>query len=152
MLCAALNLTAAIGLGWMLPRETTARASSRGGQLVILRKTGVWLAVAMTVCVFGAMFSVYSYAAEYLARQMGLGGETISLLLVVFGAGGVLGNLLAGRCLGQSRTQTVLLYPLVLAGAYCALQTFGAAPLAGLLPLCLLWGAAHTSGLIVSQV
>jgi len=74
------------------------------------------------------------------------------LLLVVFGAGGVLGNLLAGRCLGQSRTQTVLLYPLVLAGAYCALQTFGAAPLAGLLPLCLLWGAAHTSGLIVSQV
>lgn len=149
---AVVNLAAAFGLWRMLPAAATTRVASRKDPLAILRQRGVWLAVAMAVCVFGAMFSVYSYAAEYLARETGLDGEAISLLLMVFGVGGLLGNLLAGRWLGQRRTRTVLLYPVVLAGAYGVLHLFGSAPFAGLLPVCLLWGAAHTSGLIVSQV
>lgn len=150
--CAVVNLTAAFGLWVMLPAAAKAQAPSHARQLAILRKPAVWLAVAMTVCVFGAMFSVYSYAAEYLARETGLSGETISVLLVGFGVGGVLGNLMAGRWLGRNRERTVLLYPVVLAGAYGVLQVFIPASLATLLTVCLLWGAAHTSGLIVSQV
>lgn len=152
LFCAAVNLAAAMALWVMLPAAPKAKTASYGSQLAILRKPAVWLAVAMTVCVFGAMFSVYSYAAEYLARETGLGGEAISVLLVVFGVGGVLGNLLAGRWLGRNRTRTVLLYPVVLAGAYGVLLVFGSASFAVLLPVCLFWGAAHTSGLIVSQV
>ncbi|KAF1721679.1 MFS transporter [Pseudoxanthomonas wuyuanensis] len=152
LFCAAVNLAAAIALWVMLPAAPKTKTASYGSQLAILRKPAVWLAVAMTVCVFGAMFSVYSYAAEYLARETGLNGEAISVLLVVFGVGGVLGNLLAGRWLGRNRTRTVLLYPVVLAAAYGVLLVFGSASLAVLLPVCLLWGAAHTSGLIVSQV
>ncbi len=152
MFCAAVNLVAALGLWAMLPAGPTARPSSHGQPLAILRKPAVWLALATTVCVFAAMFSVYSYAAEYLARETGLDGETISMLLVVFGVGGVLGNLLAGRWLGRSRALTVLLYPVMLAGAYGVLHAFASASFAVLLPVCLLWGAAHTSGLIVSQV
>lgn len=152
LFCAAVNLAAAIALWVMLPAAPKTKTASYGSQLAILRKPAVWLAVAMTVCVFGAMFSVYSYAAEYLARETGLNGEAISVLLVVFGVGGVLGNLLAGRWLGRNRTRTVLLYPVVLAAAYGVLLVFSSASLAVLLPVCLLWGAAHTSGLIVSQV
>jgi len=150
--CAAVNLAAAFGLWVMLPAAAKVQVPSHARQLAILRKPAVWLAVAMTVCVFGAMFSVYSYAAEYLARETGLSGETISVLLVVFGVGGVLGNLMAGRWLGRNRARTVLLYPVVLAGAYGVLHVFVSASFATLLPVCLLWGAAHTSGLIVSQV
>lgn len=152
LFCAAVNLAAAIALWMMLSAVPNTKTASYGSQLAILRKPAVWLAVAMTVCVFGAMFSVYSYAAEYLARETGLNGEAISVLLVVFGVGGVLGNLLAGRWLERNRTRTVLLYPVVLAAAYGVLLVFGSASLWVLLPVCLLWGAAHTSGLIVSQV
>lgn len=152
MFCAAVNLVAALGLWAMLPAGTTTRPSLHGRPLAILRKPAVWLALATTVCVFGAMFSVYSYAAEYLARETGQDGEMISMLLVVFGVGGVLGNLLAGRWLGRSRARTVLLYPVMLASAYGVLHAFASASFAVLLPVCLLWGAAHTSGLIVSQV
>ncbi|WP_454832499.1 MFS transporter [Pseudoxanthomonas wuyuanensis] len=152
LFCAAVNLAAAVALWVMLPAAPKTKTASYGSQLAILRKPAVWLAVAMTVCVFGAMFSVYSYAAEYLARETGLNGEAISALLVVFGVGGVLGNLLAGRWLGRNLARTVVLYPVVLAVAYGVLLVFGSASLAVLLPVCLLWGAAHTSGLIVSQV
>jgi MFS transporter, DHA1 family, inner membrane transport protein len=152
MFCAAVNLAAALGLWVMLPVAPRTARPPHGRQLAILRKPGVWLAGGMTVCVFGAMFSVYSYAAEYLARETGLNGEAISVLLVVFGVGGVLGNLLAGRWLGRHPARTVLLYPVVLACAYGVLQRFSSTSFATLLPVCMLWGAAHTSGLIVSQV
>jgi predicted MFS family arabinose efflux permease len=150
--CAIINLAAAAGVWIMLPPRSGAAAGGRVELLVVLRKPALWLSIGMAVCVFGAMFSVYSYAAEYLARETGLGGEAISVLLVVFGVGGLLGNLLAGRWLGRNLFGTVLGYPLALALAYAVLQIFGSASFAVMLPICLLWGAAHTSGLIVSQV
>ncbi|MDQ1119070.1 MULTISPECIES: MFS transporter [Pseudoxanthomonas] len=150
--CATVSLMAAVGVWSMLPPRHQARPHAPGTVLAVLRRPAVWLSVAATVCVFAAMFSVYSYAAEYLARQAHLGGEAIGLLLGVFGVGGVLGNLLAGRALGHRLAATVLLYPVVLAAAYGVLLTYASASLAIMLPLCLLWGAAHTSGLIVSQL
>jgi DHA1 family inner membrane transport protein len=149
--CAGVNLASATGLWLMLPAASKTRAAAQGSPFVILRKPALWLAAAMTICVFGAMFSVYSYAAEYLARETGLDGEAISVLLVVFGIGGVLGNLLAGRWLGRCHVCTMLLYPIVLACAYGALRAFGSASFVGMLPICLVWGAAHSGGLIVSQ-
>jgi predicted MFS family arabinose efflux permease len=68
--------------------------------------------------------------------------------------GGVAGNLFAGRQLGTHVLRTVLLQPVLLGLAYWLLyrhagSDLGWAPLAVLL---LFWGAAHTSGLIVTQV
>ncbi len=150
--CAAVNLAAAIGIWTMLPKASKAQVQSPGQQLSILRKPELWLTIASTVFVFGMMFSVYSYAAEYLTSETKLGGEAISILLVIFGAGGLLGNLLAGRWLARRRALTVLLHPVVLTGAYVVLHAFGSTSFSVMIPICLLWGAAHTSGLIVSQV
>lgn len=150
--CAAVNLAAAVGVWIMLPPRHGVRAAGEESPLAILRRPALWLSIAMAVCVFGAMFSVYSYTAEYLARATGLDGESIGLLLAVFGVGGVLGNLLAGRWLGRRLAATVAGYPIALAIAYGMLLAFGSPSFAAMLPICLLWGAAHTSGLIVSQV
>lgn len=149
--CAVVNLVAAAGLWIMLPPRREARTSVPGQALAVLRRRTVWLSITAALCVFAAMFSVYSYAAEYLTRQAHLSVEAISVLLGVFGVGGVLGNLLAGRALGRQLAWTVLAYPVVLAAAYCALL-FASPSFAVMLPICLLWGAAHTSGLIVSQM
>ena len=150
--CAIVNLAAAAGVWLMLRPRQAVETGARSQPLAVLRKPALWLSIGMVVSVFGAMFSVYSYAAEYLARETGLDGAAISALLVVFGIGGVLGNLLAGRWLGRHRLGTVLGYPVALAVAYAVLEVFGSASFAAMLPICLLWGAAHTSGLIVSQV
>ena len=152
LFCAAVNLAAAIGLWIKLPDGRGTTRTTTGNPLAVLRRSKVWLSIATAVCVFAAMFSVYSYAAEYLARQAQLDGEAISLLLGVFGVGGVLGNLLAGRALDRKLGWTVLAYPALLAAAYALLLRFASPALAGMLPICLLWGAAHASGLIVSQM
>lgn len=150
--CALVNLVAAIGLWLMLPAQSGGRVGQGASVSSVLRKPAVWYAIGATVAVFGAMFSVYSYAAEYLARMTGFSSQTISFLLLVFGIGGVGGNLLAGRLLGRWQAMTVLGYPLVLALAYLVLMLLGAPNMAVMLPICLLWGAAHTSGLVVCQI
>ncbi|ARS53374.1 MFS transporter [Kushneria konosiri] len=150
--CALVNLIAAIGLWLMLPAQPSGGNAQPGSVLSVLRKPVVWYSIGATVAIFGSMFSVYSYAAEYLGRITGFSSQTISLLLFVFGIGGVAGNLLAGRLLGRWQAMTVLGYPLTLALAYLLLLMLGSADMGAMLPICLLWGAAHTSGLVVCQI
>lgn len=151
LFCAVATLLAGLGLLLRLPRQTAA-PESFASQLSILKKPAVWLAIIATVLVFTTKFAVYSYAAEYLKNQTGLNGETISFLLVIFGVGGVLGNLLAGRMLATHLVATALLFPVLLSIAYLILATFGSASLGSMLLIVLLWGAIHTSGMIITQM
>ncbi|WP_248736155.1 MFS transporter [Neobacillus rhizosphaerae] len=73
------------------------------------------------------------------------------MLLVVFGASGVAGNWYTGKLLGKNLMRTTLLYPIALAACYILLKYAGLS-LMWLLGIVVLWGAVHTSGLIVSQI
>lgn len=104
--------------------------------------------------VFAAMFAVYAYAAAYLQQVAGLTARQTGLALVVFGVGGVAGNLFAGRLLGTHVLRTVLAQPVLLGLAYWLLYQYAGSDIGPLAlgALLLFWGAAHTSGLIVTQV
>ncbi|CAI0751767.1 MFS transporter [Serratia marcescens] len=149
--CALVNLLATLGLLWRLPDAAVQRLSY-GKQLAILRSGTLWLNITTCVLIFAAMFAVYAYAAEYLSREAGIGDAAIGWLLVAFGVGGVAGNLLAGKGLSRHRAVTVLLHPIALISAYALLYRYGSSNIGAMTALCLYWGAAHTSGLIVTQV
>lgn len=150
--CALATAVAALGVWIKLPDHARAAPLSFGKQLAVLRSLSVWLAIMATVLVFSTMFSVYSYAAEYLKTQVGMDGRTISLMLVIFGIGGVVGNLLVGRVLSRHLVVTAVGYPVVLAMAYLVLYGFGSQSWVSMSVIVLLWGAAHTCGLVVTQV
>lgn len=150
--CALATGLAGVGLLLKLPHQARPVPLSFGKQLAVLRSLSVWLAIIATVLVFTTMFSVYSYAAEYLKTQTGMDGQAISMMLVIFGIGGVTGNLLVGRLLGKRMVATVVLYPIVLAAAYLVLYAFGSPSWWSMGLIVLLWGAAHTCGLVVTQV
>ncbi|MFZ4875573.1 MFS transporter [Janthinobacterium sp. Mn2066] len=152
LFCAAATAIAGVGLMLMLPGQGRPVALSFGHQLAVLRKPQLWLNIIATVLVFSAMFAVYSYAAEYLKSAAGMDGGSISLVLVVFGIGGVSGNLLASRLLGRNLVATTLLHPLALGFSYLVLLLAGRADLASMAVVALLWGATHTSGMLVTQV
>jgi MFS transporter, DHA1 family, inner membrane transport protein len=152
LFCAAVNLVAGVALVVMVPSTAPKGKTAGGNTWAVLRRPAVLLAVAMTIFVFASGFSVYSYAAEYLSREIGLRGRAVGLLLLVFGCGGVIGNLIGGRLLGHHRIATVIGYPMVLAISYLVLLLSGTASLAVMVPVCLFWGAAHTAGLVVTQI
>ncbi|KIQ00267.1 arabinose ABC transporter permease [Pseudomonas fulva] len=149
---AVANLIAAIGIWAMLPSGEQAKKNAQSPPLGVLRNAGLWLAILQTICVFAAMFSLYSYAVEYLVQTTGMDGQKISFLLVVFGVGGVLGNLFAGRTLGRALLATVFAYPLILSASYLIVMVFASASFTSMLAVCFVWGAAHTAGMVISQV
>lgn len=152
--CALVNVLAALGLALFLPDTPRDAPMAYGRQLAVLRKPALWLNIGAAMLVFAAMFAVYAYAAAYLQQVARLSARQTGLALVVFGIGGVAGNLFAGRQLGTHVLRTVLLQPVLLGLAYWLLYQYGGSdigPLA-LAVLLLFWGAAHTSGLIVTQV
>ncbi|RKP51708.1 MFS transporter [Cohnella endophytica] len=149
--CTLVNIAAGVGIAIVLPKPPKASKGSNGKQLGILRKAPLWINIGAATFIFAAMFSVYSYSAEYLEQVMGMSGKAVSVMLVLFGVGGVAGNLLAGRLIGINRVRTTVFQPIVLATSYFFLY-LGEMSIAPIILIMILWGAVHTSGLIITQI
>jgi MFS transporter, DHA1 family, inner membrane transport protein len=66
-------------------------------ELGALRRPQVLLTLLVGVVGFGGMFALYSYIAPVVTQVAGLSRGTVPLVLLVYGAGGVLGTTLGGR-------------------------------------------------------
>ncbi|MCU1717703.1 MFS transporter [Pseudomonas sp. 5P_3.1_Bac2] len=152
LFCALVNCIAGLGIIAKLPDSADKARVSYGEQLAILRKFPLWLNITASTLIFAAMFSVYSYSAEYLAKEAGMSAQLISILLVIFGIGGVAGNLYAGKLIGQNMVRTTILHPILLASAYGLLFLLSGPSFMTMVVLVVIWGATHTSGLIVTQI
>lgn len=150
--CTLVNIAAGAGIAIMLPNKPKAEKVTYGKQFGILRKVPLWVNIGAATFIFAAMFSVYSYSAEYLEQVMGMSGEAVSVMLVVFGVGGVAGNLLAGRLIGVNMVRTTLFQPIVLALSYFLLYLGETSSIVPIILIMVLWGAVHTSGLIITQI
>lgn len=151
---AIVNGIACIGIIFRLPSvENNQNSTTIRSQLSVLRKPTVWLNIATTCFILATMFVVYSYFAEYMGQHLNINEKIVSLLLVVFGLSGVAGNWYAGKLLNRRLTKTTLLYPVALALCYLVLQyTNTYTSLIWIIGIVVLWGAVHTSGLIVGQL
>ncbi|WP_429844372.1 MFS transporter [Brevibacillus sp. FIR094] len=147
---AVVSMIAFVGILAWLPSMPVTEKMSYGQQLGILRKPQLWLTIATVIFIFAAMFSVYSYFAEYLGQVTHMNGSWISIMLMAFGIIMIFGNFLFGGFLHKSITKTVILYPLLYAVLYLFTYYLGSSffPMAVIV---FLWGTVHSGGLIVSQ-
>jgi MFS transporter, DHA1 family, inner membrane transport protein len=67
------------------------------GELGALRRPQVILTLLVGVVGFGGMFALYSYIAPVVTDVAGLSRGTVPLVLLAYGAGGVVGTALGGR-------------------------------------------------------
>ncbi|SDO46866.1 MFS transporter, DHA1 family, arabinose polymer transporter [Nakamurella panacisegetis] len=66
-------------------------------ELGAFRRKQVWLGLAITTIGFGAFFAMYSYIAPILTDLAGIGENSVTLVLVLFGVGTTVGALVGGR-------------------------------------------------------
>ncbi|QGQ97236.1 MFS transporter [Paenibacillus psychroresistens] len=147
---AAVNALAFIGIVALLPSMPVTVKLSYKKQLGILKKPQIWLSVATVAFIPAAICSVYSYFAEYLGKITLMSGKEISAMLILFGASGVLGNLIAGKLLSKSVIRTTVLFPIVLSIIYLLVYYLGAFTIPMIL-IIVVWGILFTSGLNISQ-
>src|SRR5436190_610028 len=144
------NGLAFISLLLLMPSMPIIEKISFGKQLNILRKGRLWLTISTVVFVFAAMFSSYSFIAKYLHDITKLSGTWISIMLMVFGVFGILGNFIFSVLIQKNLDLTVIFYPIFYIGVYLLIYSFGFS-FSLMMGLTMLWWLLHTAGLIVSQ-
>ncbi|QCR39038.1 MFS transporter [Microbacterium sp. SGAir0570] len=142
--------TAAVALAVRLTLPTVPAAAASSLRLLVdsLRRTGVAAGMVGHVLVVLGHFLAYTYIRLALERVPDVGAETIVLLLAVFGAGGLVGNLVIGLLVDRAFRVLAVTAPVVIAAALALLVL-----LPGSIPVVVLavfaWGFFFASWLII---
>ena len=81
----------------VVPSSPGNRHATVRDELSALRRPQVLLTLLVGIVGFGGMFALYSYIAPVVTDVAGLSRGTVPAVLLVFGAGGVIGTALGGR-------------------------------------------------------
>ncbi|MFB6626277.1 MFS transporter [Streptomyces sp. NPDC056374] len=94
---AALGVVGLLGIAKLVPAMPRPEGARLRGELKAFRNPQVLLAMAMTVLGFGGVFAAITYIAPMMTHVAGYADGSVTWLLVLFGIGMFLGNLLGGR-------------------------------------------------------
>jgi predicted MFS family arabinose efflux permease len=139
-----------IGIAFFMPTMPVEEKMSYGKQFSILGRLPVWLNLLTVTFIFATMFSVYSYFAEYVTQISHVKGAWISILLMIFGLFGLVGNFLFSNLLQKNLVKTVMLYPIIYLVVYGVINFAGMYTMP-MIVLIFIWGTVHSGGLIISQ-
>ncbi|MGW3412610.1 MFS transporter [Streptomyces sp. NPDC000888] len=115
------------GAGETRPPTVTGRAAPMPpdglrAQLRAFRSWQVWLTLTATALSYGGMFGAFSYIAYTFTEVGGFSPADVAWLLMVYGVGLVVGNLVGGRAADRDRDRALLL---ALLGLTITLAVFG---------------------------
>ena len=112
---AVLGICAMIALQLALPTLPPAPKEDLGGELAVMRRPAVIIALLTTVLGSAAMFTVFTYIAPILGDVTQASPGQVTAALVIYGIGLTLGNYLGGKFadLALRRTLIVTLASLV---------------------------------------
>lgn len=132
-----IGVVAFLGIALLVsaPRSSDAPVSLRH-ELRAFASGQVWLSLVVTALAFGGMFGAFTYIAYTLTGVTGFAASAVPWLLVLFGAGLVVGNWVGGRLADRAIDRTLLWFISALAAI---LVLFGM----------LAWSQPATIGLLV---
>lgn len=104
---AALGVLGLVGVAALVPSQPRPARTSIRSELTVFTSPQVWLAFGMTVLGFGGVFASFTYVAPMLTGVAGFPTGAVGWLLVLFGAGLVLGNLVGGRLADRAAMPTL---------------------------------------------
>jgi len=107
----AIGVVALVGIATLVPKPAAGTPiPSLRRELGAFRSGQVWLSLTVTVLGFGGMFGAFTYIAYTLTEVSGFDSGAVPWLLVLFGAGLVVGNWVGGRLADRSIDGTLLTF------------------------------------------
>ena len=148
---AALSLAMAGLLAVVMPKLAKPVRVQLGQQMRILRDPVFLANLALSVLVFTAMFTAYTYLADLLETVAGIAPGAVGWWLMGFGLVGLGGNWLGGHLVGQNPLRATLIGVAVLAvGMAAAVPAAGSHAWLGL--ALAVWGLGNTALYPICQV
>lgn len=105
----AIGIIALIGILILIPSipAPTGSASSILGEFRIFGSGQVWASILITILGYGGLFGAFSYMAFTLTGVSGFSSQAVPWLLVLFGIGLFVGNILGGRAADKNLGATL---------------------------------------------
>lgn len=150
-LSSAISLIAFMGLLLFVPPIPADQAISTRNQVEVLKSPLLWLNLISTIATLAAMFASYTYLTAYLEQITHMNGAQISMMLLLFGGMGTLGNWLMGLALHRNVLLTTRLFLILLVTVQILAYYLGG----NYIPMVIivsLWGMIHTGGFLVSNI
>lgn len=101
-----------IAIALLVPARIGADAASNPaglrGEFRVFRSPQVWLSIGITVLGYGGMFGGFTYIAFTLTEVGGFASASVPWLLMLFGAGLFVGNIIGGRAADKNLGLTLL--------------------------------------------
>lgn len=105
---AAVGAVVMVALRLALPLMPADGNADMSAELRVLGRAPVLLALALTVVGASAMFTVFTYIVPILQTETGAGTLFVTAMLVVYGIGLAIGNLIGGRFADRSVDGTLM--------------------------------------------
>ena len=135
-----IGLLSVAAIAWLVP-SGVARPSGDGllGEIRVLGKLQVWLAMLISALASSSLFAVFTYIKPFLTEVSGLPVPSVTWVLLLFGGGMTIGNLIGGRLADWKLMPTVIGTLILLAALLLALAGFGSVAAAAVF-MVFVWG------------
>ncbi|MCE5715080.1 MFS transporter [Staphylococcus pseudintermedius] len=97
LIIAVIGVIALIGIMMFVPMPKEMRTTSIKDELRILKEKRLWLTLGMTLFGFSSVFAYFTYISSVLIDVTHIPEQFISSILIVFGVGVTLGNIVGGK-------------------------------------------------------
>ncbi|AIR90034.1 MFS transporter [Pseudomonas cremoricolorata] len=148
---AALSLVMAVAMAMCMPTPPKAVKVNLASQLKLFREPYFLINLMLSVVVFSAMFTAYTYLADLLVQRAGVSSPNLGWWLMAFGTVGLIGNWLGGVWVTRTAIGATAVFVLLLAvgmGLFGGLTQW---PVLQCLALAL-WAVANTALYPICQV
>jgi MFS transporter, DHA1 family, inner membrane transport protein len=142
---AALGVAGAVGVLALVPDHPADPAADLRAELAAFRRPQVWLALGMTALGFGGLFASFTYVAPLMVDVAGFPAGALTWLVLLFGAGLVVGNLLGARAADRALMPTIVVSIAALAVVLAAFTVTVRSPVPAAVTLFLLGVAAFAT-------
>ncbi|MFE7180832.1 MFS transporter [Streptomyces erythrochromogenes] len=116
-----IGIVGLLALITLVPAQPAPQSGALRGELAVFRRPQVWLALTTTVLGFGGVFASFTYLAPMMTELAGFSDGAVAWLLVLFGVGLCVGNVLGGRAADRSLMPSLYL---ILGGLCLVLVVF----------------------------
>lgn len=104
----AIGIVATIAAAWLVPAKDEVAAPRLGDEMRAVLRPQVLLGFLITVLGFGGVFAAFTYIAPILTQVTGLPAGWVAPILLLFGGGLVVGNLVSGKLSDRALMPTLV--------------------------------------------
>jgi len=110
LVVAALFAATFVAVWWAVPWQPGDAGATARRELAAFGRGQVWFTIATVTFGFGGFFAVYSYVAPMATDVSGLPAGAVPFVLMTFGIGMTLGNIIGGRLVDWSVRRTLYIF------------------------------------------